>query len=300
MKGTAVSDTHSALTSDPAAAARARSVLCGIFPHLAPEVIESLLASAALRRYPEQTRLCREGEVEEPFYVLLDGQADIYRHPEGDPILVDYLRAGQCFGELSLILDTPRSGDVIVSEAATVLEITREAFERISAAHPEVLRTITRLVIERMLTQEERRLIQLSRQQRARQACPRIFVSYSRHDQPFVTRLATHLKEHRFNVWVDVFEIQAGKSWARQVGEALDSSRLMLLVLSPDSLESGNVEDEWNYFLDKKKPIVPILYRPCDIPYRLYKLQYVDFANHSYGGALAQLVANLNLYHLEL
>lgn len=286
--------------SDTSDTDRARVVLRGIFPQLEPEIIERLLENAAVRHYPEQTRLCHEGEIENTFYVLLDGQADIYRHPEGDPILVDYLRAGQCFGELALILDTPRSGDVIVSEAVTVLEIAREAFDRISAEHPEVLRTVTRLVIERMLKQEEHRLIQLSRQQKERLSRPRIFVSYSRHDYPFVARLAAHLKEHHFNVWLDVFEMQAGKSWARQIGEALDSSRLMLLVLSPDSLESGNVEDEWNYFLDKKKPIVPILYRPCEIPYRLFKLQYVDFTSLSYGSALAQLIANLNTYHLEL
>ncbi len=279
---------------------RARVVLRGIFPQLEPEIVERLLEHAAVRRYPEQARLCREGEVENVFYVLLDGQADIYRRPEGDPILVDYLRAGQCFGELALILDTPRSGDVIVSEAATVLEVAREAFDRVSAEHPEMLRTVTRLVIERMLKQEERRLIQLARQQKGHLSRPRVFISYSRHDQPFATRLAAHLKEHHFNVWLDVFEIQAGKSWARQIGEALDSSHLLLLVLSPDSLESGNVEDEWNYFLDKRKPIVPILYRPCEIPYRLFKLQYVDFTSLSYGSALAQLIVNLNTYHLEL
>lgn len=289
---------------DPAPAAsdtdRARVVLRGIFPQLEPEIVERLLEHAAVRRYPEQARLCREGEVENVFYVLLDGQADIYRHPEGDPILVDYLRAGQCFGELALILDTPRSGDVIVSEAATVLEVAREAFDRVSAAHPEMLRTVTRLVIERMLKQEERRLVQLARQQKGQLLRPPIFISYSRRDQPFATRLAAHLKEHHFNVWLDVFEIQAGKSWARQIGEALDSSRLLLLVLSPDSLASDNVEDEWNYFLDKHKPIVPILYRPCEIPYRLFKLQYVDFTGPSYGSALAQLIVSLNTDHLEL
>lgn len=294
-----MSDLHPGLPSDTTAD-QARTVLHSIFPQLALEIIERLLEDATVHHYPEQTRLCREGDVESIFYVLLDGQADIYRHPEGDPILVDYLRSGQCFGELALILNTPRTGDVIVSEAVTVLEITREAFDCISTEYPEVLRIVTQLVIERMLKQEERRLIQLSRQQKERLTRPRIFISYSRCDQAFATRLAAHLKENHFNVWLDVFEIQAGKSWARQIGEGLDSSRLMLLVLSPDSLESGNVEDEWNYFLDKHKPIVPILYRPCEIPYRLFKLQYLDFTSISYGSALAQLIANLNMYHLEL
>lgn len=278
---------------------RALDVLRLIFSNVTDDILQQLVAAATMRRYPDKARLCREGETEDVFYVLLEGQADIYRHPEGEPILVDYLRAGQCFGELALILDMPRTGDVIVSDSALVLEIRREAFNRLSAAHPELLRTITRLVIERMLQQEENRLVQLSRQQKQQPARPQIFVSYSHRDRPFAARLTTHLKEHRLNVWLDKFEIRAGRSWARQIGEALDNSRLMLLILSPDSLASENVEDEWNYYLDKKKPIVPVLYQPCEIPYRLFKLQYIDFVTLPYGSALAQLIANLNMYHLE-
>lgn len=50
--------------------------------------------------------------------------------------------------------------------------------------------------------------------------------------------------------------ITAGKSWARQVGEALDRCDTMLLVVSPRSIASDNSDDEWNYFLDKKKSVI--------------------------------------------
>jgi hypothetical protein len=67
----------------------------------------------------------------------------------------------------------------------------------------------------------------------------------------------------------------------------------MVLVLSSNAVDSENVEDEWNYYLDQGKPIIPILHESCHIPYRLYKLHYIDFVQVDYEDALVQLVASL-------
>jgi hypothetical protein len=37
------------------------------------------------------------------------------------------------------------------------------------------------------------------------------------------------------------------------------------------------VLDEVAYAIQKKKRVVPILYRDCDVPLRLARLQYIDF-----------------------
>jgi CRP-like cAMP-binding protein len=278
---------------------RILSTLAGIFPDIDPEVVQLLYDNANIKHYPENVKLCKNGEIEDVFYILIEGQVDIYRYVEGEPALVDYLTRGTCFGEIALILDAPRTGDVVTSEPVEVLEITRARFEELAASNPEILKTVTRLVLERMLRQEERRLLQLVKYQKQRVSTMQIFMSYSRKDDLFARKLTTHLKDQRFNVWLDVFNIRAGTSWARQIGEALDQCQIMLLILSPDSLASGNVEDEWNYYLDKKKTIVPILYRKCDIPYRLFKLQHIDFVNLSYGSAFTQLIANLNMLYAD-
>jgi hypothetical protein len=95
-------------------------------------------------------------------------------------------------------------------------------------------------------------------------------------------------------VWLDVFRIEPGRSWARQIGEALDACQVLLVVLSPESVASENVDDEWNYCLDQKKSIVVVLHEPCKVPYRLSKLQYINFHGADYDQALARLVATLN------
>jgi len=54
------------------------------------------------------------------------------------------------------------------------------------------------------------------------------------------------------------------------------------------------VDDEWNYFLDHKKKMVPVLHQPCKIPYRPSKRQCVDFHTVDFDKAVARLVATLN------
>jgi len=253
------------------------------------------LANAAQQRaFAAGETLCNEGVIEDVFYILLAGQVEIYRYMDGEMILVDYLTPTNIVGAFSLLLQTPRTSDVVASEQVHVLEIDREIFNAIIETHPQVLLMLTRIWIRRMLNQESKRLVDIARQRKAMTTQQRLFVSYSRVDEAFVRKVSRDLKKHHINVWLDVFDIEAGASWSRQIGAALDTCEAMILILSPDSMASGNVEDEWNYYLDKHKPILPVLYKPCDIPYRLYKLQYVDFHEVVYQSALVQLVAASN------
>ena len=63
-------------------------------------------------------------------------------------------------------------------------------------------------------------------------------------------------------------------------------------MLSPQSVASQNVLDEVGFALARKKRIVPVLFKDCDIPFRLARLQYVD-ARTDYDGALRELLTAL-------
>ena len=45
----------------------------------------------------------------------------------------------------------------------------------------------------------------------------------------------------------------------------------------PASVNSENVMDEVNFALRKKNTVIPVIYRDCDVPFRLDRLQHVDF-----------------------
>lgn len=123
---------------------------------------------------------------------------------------------------------------------------------------------------------------------------PRIFFCYARTDSEFVLRLAKHLRSTGASIWIDQLDVPAGQRWDRVTQQALETSERLLVILSPQSIASENVMDEVNYALEEKKEVLPILYRECDVPYRLRRFQYIDFTkNYDYG--IAKLLKLLNI-----
>jgi len=103
------------------------------------------------------------------------------------------------------------------------------------------------------------------------------FVSYSRADTDFVLRLCQDLRAAGASIWLDQLDIHPGEEWDEAIERGLFECGRMLVVLSPKSVASQNVLDEIGYALSKKKQIIPVLYRDCEVPYRLNRIQYVDF-----------------------
>jgi hypothetical protein len=161
-------------------------------------------------------------------------------------------------------LDEPRSSDTITVVNTRVIEIDQNLFDDYIASNAEVILALTRLTMRQIRYHEERLLAHLAEQQKDPPGLRNVFVSYAREDQEFVLRLAQDIFREGIDVWMDQLNIALGSSWAREVGKALDTCNTMLLVLSAASLASTNVEDEWNYFLDKGKWIVPVLLEECD------------------------------------
>lgn len=81
---------------------------------------------------------------------------------------------------------------------------------------------------------------------------------------------------------------------------ALKRSILLLLVVSPEAMSSPHVNDEWQYFKDQGKPVIPLLYEPTDAPFQLGRVQFVDFYKQSYDKAFAQLRHELQRHHIVL
>ncbi|MCD4685803.1 MAG: SUMF1/EgtB/PvdO family nonheme iron enzyme [Anaerolineae bacterium] len=121
----------------------------------------------------------------------------------------------------------------------------------------------------------------------------RIFISYSRTDHAFARRLAADLSTLGADVWIDVADIPAGMKWSSAIHDGLRSCEAMLVIVSPDSMASQNVEDEWQYFKDQGKPLIPVLLRPADMHFQLHRMQYIDFHEQEYASALAQLHSEL-------
>lgn len=110
----------------------------------------------------------------------------------------------------------------------------------------------------------------------------RTFISYPRKNAEFALKLARELKSAGFDVWFDQLDIPAGARWDDEVQRALAECGIFLVILTPEAIESENVKDEIGYAIDSHKRILPVLLKPCNIPFRLRRFHYVDFTMMDY------------------
>ena len=124
-----------------------------------------------------------------------------------------------------------------------------------------------------------------------------IFISYSRRDQEFVTRLASDLHAQVAGVWFDQSTIQAGQKWHDEIMEGIRECKAFVLVLSPDAMESRYVREEVNKALELGKTIFPILYRPAkwtgEFESLVKEIQTLDLRSGSYADNFQKLVDGL-------
>ncbi|MDD2922120.1 MAG: toll/interleukin-1 receptor domain-containing protein [Anaerolineales bacterium] len=118
-----------------------------------------------------------------------------------------------------------------------------------------------------------------------------IFLSYSHSDAAFAAKLAGGLEKAGYEVWLDRTDIQTGARWDDEIVKGLDASAVFLVLLSEASTASQNVKDEIGYALDHNKQILPLLIESCEIPFRLRRVQYVDFAALKYSEGLQTVLS---------
>jgi len=121
----------------------------------------------------------------------------------------------------------------------------------------------------------------------------RIFFSYSRVDgSDFALKLAPDLQKQGFDVWIDQEDIRAGTAWDIEIEKALKTCDCLIFIQSEHSVISPNVLDEVYYALDENKKVIPVIIHNSETPFRIKRLQYVNFINN-YEKGLAELLNNL-------
>lgn len=126
-----------------------------------------------------------------------------------------------------------------------------------------------------------------------RSSTPQLFLSYGRRDaSALAARLCADLEVRGFAVWQDTREIRSGKAWEEEIRDALRRSSVMVAILSPHAVRRGidpdspdNRDsvclDEISYarFGSPPVPIVPVMAAPCEPPFSIFRLDYVDMTD---------------------
>lgn len=125
-----------------------------------------------------------------------------------------------------------------------------------------------------------------------------VFVSYARTDSEFAKQLVLDLKSAGVTAWMDQVDIPAGARWDESIAAALRDADFVLVILTPESARSQNVLDEIGFALSNEKRVVPLIYKACEVPFRIARLQRFAFTE-DYQQCLQALASFFREYDLS-
>jgi CRP/FNR family transcriptional regulator, cyclic AMP receptor protein len=83
-------------------------------------------------------QVVKQGDPDDGMYLVLDGELRVRLMIGGKETILVTLGAGECFGEIALFDQGPRSADVIANKDSILLKITSEAFDKLRREAPEL------------------------------------------------------------------------------------------------------------------------------------------------------------------
>ena len=81
-----------------------------------------------IKKYRQGELICREDTIGGEMYVIISGKAKVYRLIDGTEIDIAYEQEGDFFGEISLLLDCPRTASVEAVEDTEILVLSKSSF----------------------------------------------------------------------------------------------------------------------------------------------------------------------------
>ena len=76
----------------------------------------------------------------------------------------------------------------------------------------------------------------------------RVFLCYSPRNEPEAAEIRLELSERGLDIWWDG-DLPSGSNWAEEVARGLAESNAMLVLVSPDSMDSDLVKKELEHVL---------------------------------------------------
>ena len=105
---------------------------------LSDEQLERFVNFMEPQKVRQWEHIVKQGETDDGMYLVLEGELRVRLMIGGKETILATLGAGECFGEIALFDQGPRSADVLSNKDSVLLKITAEAFEKLRREAPEL------------------------------------------------------------------------------------------------------------------------------------------------------------------
>ena len=106
-----------------------------------------------------------------------------------------------------------------------------------------------------------------------------VFLSYANFNKDQARELIDLLERNNISVFLSEKNISPMAKWENNIRDALQNSKVLFLLATPESIQSEWVTTEWGAAWAYDVPILPILYQcsVSDLPERLRAYQAINF-----------------------
>lgn len=127
---------------------------------LPPDIVQlktDKTSGLAREHFEPDEVIFRQGDRGDRLYVIVSGEVEVLREEPGrEPAPVARMGAGECFGEMALVSDQPRTATVRSCTPVNVLTLDRGAFHELFAHLPPLRHLFEQLIAQRLAEARER------------------------------------------------------------------------------------------------------------------------------------------------
>lgn len=139
-----------------------------LFAKIEPAKLKLLAFTSERLTYEPGQDLCRQGEMGDAAYLIMEGEADILVDGPNGAIKVAKAGRNEIVGEIAILCDVPRTATITATSKLETLRITKDLFFRLVKEFPEMAVEIMRELASRLertngqLAEANRKLQELS------------------------------------------------------------------------------------------------------------------------------------------
>ena len=122
-----------------------------IFQNIEPAKLKLLAFTSERITFAEDQVLCKQGDIGDAAYVIMEGEADVVIDTPNGPLKVASVGKNAFIGEIAILCDVPRTATIIAkSDLETLKIIAKDLFFRLVMEFPSMAVEVMRELASRL------------------------------------------------------------------------------------------------------------------------------------------------------